>query len=351
MTALNLNALQVYTPATSGSYTFSVARDDIIRLAMLGIGALQEGENPTSQEISDCALRLNILVKQWMGDTDFSKGLKVWTRKRGELFMNLNQYTYQIGQSGRDNWVDSTSGLTYPTQFGQTSTTSSAAAGVTAIPVGAVSQFNINDYIGIQTGASSIYWTTVSSFNAVAGTVTIPSPGLPTGGVSVGAFVYNYSKKGIRPIRILTAVLRDQYSNDTPLRVMNLETYEALPNKTAPSSIGDPTAIFYEARYTQQSPNGQIYLDVGCPQDITKRIHAVYLAPVQDFLNPGDAPDYPQEWFRPLVLGLEQEIAGMFDCSFDDGPILQEALAIAQQGNPETSELYFEVNSDQPNGP
>ena len=42
---------------------------------------------------------------------------------------------------------------------------------------------------------------------------------------------------------------------------------------------------------------------VGGAQDVTKHLHVTYLAPTQDFVNPGDAPDYPQQWYRPLVLG------------------------------------------------
>jgi hypothetical protein len=350
MTALNLNAASANTPSTSGSYTFSVTRDQIIRLAMLDIGALQEGENPTAQEMSDCALKLNMLVKQWMGDTDFAPGLKVWTRKRADLFMNFNQFTYQIGQTGRDNWIESTTGLIYPQNYGQTTLSTTQAAGATVLPVAATSQLNVADQIGVQTGAQSIYWTTIAAIDSVALTVTIAAPGLPTGGAPFGAFIWNYTVKGIRPLRLISAVLRDQYQNDTPLRTMTVERYESLPTKTSPNSVGDPTAVFYEARYKQQSPNGQIYLDVGCPADITKHIHCVYLAPIEDFVNPGDAPDYPQEWFRPLVLGTGRDIAGMFDCSWDLGDSLTEAIAIARQGNPATTDAYFQVNGDDPYG-
>ena len=68
-------------PFTSGTWTFSVMRDDIIRHAMLDIGALDGEEVPTAQEITDCAFRLNMIVKQWMGNMDFAHGLKMWQRQ------------------------------------------------------------------------------------------------------------------------------------------------------------------------------------------------------------------------------------------------------------------------------
>lgn len=342
MTALNLSAITGSTPSTSGSYVFSITRDQIIRAMMLDIGALDPTEDPTAQEVSDCALKLNMLTKQWMGNSDFAPGLKVWTRKRAELFLGYSKYAYNLGQTG-DNWVDSTSLLTYPQVYGQTTLTANAAQGATSLSVAGNSQASIGDYLGVQVG-SDIYWTTVNALSA--GTIGIPSPGL-SGAALANAYVWNYTKKAVRPLRIIAAVLRDIYANDTPLTIIETpEVYEALPTKTASSNIADPTAIFYEPQFTTQSPNGVLYLDVGGAQDVTKHLHIVYLAPTQDFLNPGDAPDYPQEWYRALVLGLGRDCAGMFDCAWTSEleANFQDALAIARQGNPERSEAYFQVD-------
>lgn len=345
MTYLNVNALTANTPSTSGSYTFSVTRDQIIRQAMLDIGALAEGENPTAQETTDCAFKLNMLAKQWMGNTDFAPGLKIWTRKRADLFLQPNQYVYQVGQTGADNWIDSTTGLVYPNSYGQTTLTANAAQSATVLNVASNSQFNILDSIGIQIG-NGIFWTTI--INIGAGTVTIPSPGLSAAALA-NAYVWNYTTKGIRPIVLITALLRDIYANDTPLRIIQtVQTYEALPTKTAPSNVGDPTAVFYESRFKNQTPYGLLYLDVGGAQDVTKHIHCVYLSPVEDFVNPGDAPDYPQQWYRPLVLGLGREISGMFDCVWggDLEANFQDSLRIARQTDPENTDVFFQVDGD-----
>ena len=350
MTALNLNLLTGFTPSPSGAYGFSVTRDQIIRQAMLDIGALQEGEVPTAQETTDCAFKLNMMVKQWMGNTDFAPGLKVWTRKRADLFLDNARYLYNLGLTG-DNWVDSTTGLNYPQAYGQTTLTADAIAGATVLSVAATVQLNINDYLGILIGGN-IFWTTVA--NIGAGTVTIPAPGLPTGGAQANAYVWNYTTKAVRPLTLIACVLRDIYVNDTPIRLFRtVEEYEALPTKASPQNIADPTAVLYESQWKQQTQNGQLYLDVGGASDVTKHLHVTYLAPVQDFVNPGDAPDYPQEWFRPLVLGHGRDIAGMFDCAWTQEleANYQDSLQIARQGNPENSSVYFEVDGDDPYGP
>jgi hypothetical protein len=79
----------------------------------------------------------------------------------------------------------------------------------------------------------------------------------------------------------------------------------------------------------------------------------VYLAPVEDMVNPGDAPDYPQQWYRPLVLGHAKDIAPMFDCEWTKvmEANYEDSLAIARQADPETTDVFFEPNAEGPYGP
>lgn len=349
MTALDLSFLTANTPATSGSYTFSVTQFDVIKQAALDNGALAEGEELTAQEYTDCSRKLNMLVKQWMGNTDFAPGLKVWTRRRGTLFLGNKQYTYKLGQLG-DNWVESTTGLSYPVQYGQRTVATTTAAGQVVLPVSSITAININDYVGVLLG-SDIFWSRVQAINAVAPvsiTLSIPLPSIAQAGGA--SYVWNYTKKAVRPLTIITAVLRDVYANDTPLDFMTVQRYEALPTKVAPTNIADPTALLYESQFHNQQPNGRLYLDVGGAQDVTKVIHAVFLAPVQDLINPGDALDYPQQWYRALCWGLARDTCGMFDVPWTqvNEQNYMDSLAIARQADPETTDVYFEVNASNP---
>ena len=354
MTALNLNLLTANTPSTSGSYTFSVTQFSIIRQACVDIGAIDPQENLTAQEYADCSFKLNMMVKQWMGNNDFAPGLKIWTRKRADLFLGNTKFVYNLGQLG-DNWVDSTAGLAYPQAFGQTNVATTVAAGATVIPVASVSQMNINDFVGILLG-SDIFWTRITALNQAANppTFSIAAPGLPQGQQTSGvAFVWNYTNKGIRPLSIISCVLRDIYSNDTPMNYMTTERYESLPTKTAPTNIADPTAFLYESQFTNQQPNGLFYLDVAGAQDVTKHLHCVYLSPTQDLVNPGDAPDYPQQWYEPLCWGAGKRFAPMFDCEWTATmeQNYQDSLAIAKQADPATTDVFFEPNAESPYTP
>lgn len=349
MTALNLNLNVGSAPATSGTYVFSVTRDQVIRTAMLDIGALAEGDSPTGQEVSDMANLLNMIVKQEMGDVVRGTGLQVWTRKRAELFLGASKYLYNCGQSG-DNWCDSTAGLNYPYLYNQQQLTANAAAGASSFQVASVANYNINDYLGLVINGD-IFWTTVSAINVITNVVSIPNV-LPAAALT-NAYVWNYTNKGVRPLHIVSVVLRDIYANDTPIDTMTVERYEALPTKVAPTNIADPTSILYESAFQTQSPNGRLYLDVGGAQDVTKHLHVTYLAPTQDLNNPGDALDYPQQWYNYLSLKLGKRACPMFRCAWDATleSQLVDAEVIAKSGDPNTSEAYFQPNADSPYGP
>src|SRR5262245_58143387 len=87
---------------TSGSYNFSMTRNQVIAQAMKDARAIGFDQTPTDQEISDCSLKLNMLVKQWQGKSDFALGLKVYSRQRLTLFLAKGQQRYLIGPASTD---------------------------------------------------------------------------------------------------------------------------------------------------------------------------------------------------------------------------------------------------------
>lgn len=331
---------------TSGTYTFTVTRDDIIREALLNIGKLGASDILAPQDTTDCARKLNLMVKQWMGKTDFAPGLKVWTRQHCDLFLSSTHFQYALGPSG-DNWAAGVAAIT-GANYGQDQTTATTAAGsaVLTTGVGSTSNFTAGDFIVVQLTSGDIFSSTILSVSAGTGTVTMVSP-IPVGNsVAINAYIFNFTTKGQCPMEIQTAILRDTNYSDTPLNYMTLQTYEALPNKTQPGNLSDPAAVYYEATLT----NGQLYIDCGGAQDVTKHLHIVGLRPIQDFNNPTDTPDYSAEWFDALCWGLAMRIAPMYNAPWtSDMQLLHDsALAIARESNPETTEVYFQCNADQP---
>lgn len=330
--------------ATSGTWTFSVVRDDIIRQAMLFLGLLEESEVPTAAEVTDCARVLNMIVKQLAGGMDKAPGFKMFQRQRGALFLSTSRFAYQLGKTG-DEWAASCDGVGFPGLFGSSTLTANvAAAGVTIpIPASDTSQFSITDLVGILCG-SDLYWTTVAGVGASS--ITIPAPGLPAGGALAGNQVFVYTKNAQRPVEIVTALLRDINGTDTPLDRMTIEQYESLPTKVQPGFQQDPTAFYYEAQ--MQDNLGVFYIDCSGAQDVTKHIHVVYLRESMDFNAPGDAPEFPQEWFLHLCWELALQICGMFDADWtqDRAAAYQIATSRAREANSEVHSEFFQPNED-----
>lgn len=314
--------------ASSGSVDFSVNRDEIIKGALRAARIIGKDQTPDSTHISTGAEALNMIVKQWQGKADFAPGLKVWSRKTAYLFLQQGEHQYDLGPSG-DHWT----GTYYSTTLD-----AAEAASQTTLSVTSTTNMTNSDNIGIVLDDGSIHWSTISSFSA-GDTVTIAT-GLASAAAS-GNRVFWYTSKARRPLEILTAVLRDTSTQDSPMYPMSLEAFEGITDKTAD---GTPTYYHYEPMLT----NGRISIDVE-PEDVTKVVRIVFLGTIEDFDAATDTPDYPQEWFRALKFNLAIDLWN----EYKDGDPPQSlekraatALAIAQNTNPETSDLYFQPGLD-----
>ena len=77
--------------ATSGSTDYSQTRDDIIKRALRLIGALAQGESPTTDQVTEAAVALNGLVKAWEAD-----GMPLWAIKERTITLQATNNTYTL---------------------------------------------------------------------------------------------------------------------------------------------------------------------------------------------------------------------------------------------------------------
>lgn len=315
--------------ATSGTFAFTANRGQVIRAAMLSIGRLGDQESPTAQETSDCAFFLNALIKQWMGKTDFAPGLKVFTRRRGTLFLKNTTGPYIMGPSNTTGWTTETPVVTQTTVL--------AAAAATAVTVSNAAGIATGMKLGIKLDSGAVYWTAVSS---VAGNVVNFITGALPSQASSGSYVYSYTITGQKCLGVSAVVLRDNQMTDTPMTIMTSEQYDFLPNKMDPQNTGDPTSVYIE----NQRDYTYLYTDIAVAQDTSKYLVVTFLEPTQDVNQDSDEFEYPQEWFLALSWGLAKQICPMFSCVWT--PLMQEnfanALAIAGHKDAEVTSLHFQ---------
>jgi hypothetical protein len=74
--------------ATSGSTNYTTSRDNVITRALRIIGAIGQGETPSSTQLSEGAQALNDLVKEWNAD-----GMQLWK------YVSSSAITYVSGQA------------------------------------------------------------------------------------------------------------------------------------------------------------------------------------------------------------------------------------------------------------
>ena len=75
--------------STSGTYDYTITRDQLIKGALRLAGVIAQGETPTASQISDASETLNLMTKAWMAD-----GMPLWAIRTVTITPVANQNTY-----------------------------------------------------------------------------------------------------------------------------------------------------------------------------------------------------------------------------------------------------------------
>lgn len=274
--------------STSGSYDFTVTRDDIITDAYDEIGALEEGETPSADMTTSAARKLNIMVKAWV-----TKGHHLWALQDCVLFQVLSQQSYALGNAATDaNWCAWD-------DYAQTTLSAAAASGASSVSLTSATGFATGDKIGIVLDSGAIQWTTVT----IAGT-TGTLGAVTTGAAASGNVVFGYTNRIYRPLRVVKDTLfrRDINNNDTPITLIGMTEYEML---TAKTQTGKSIQAAYQPFLTSGRlwtwPTADLATDV---------LRFTVERAIQDFDLTTDNPDLPVEWSEALYLNLALRLAG-----------------------------------------
>lgn len=309
--------------ATSASSNFTVDRNEIIDLANEMAGVKGIGRVLSSESIERSNRLLNLIAKQWMGRADFAPGLKTWSRKRAYLFPQKDQSDYVLGATDHAT-----------ASYDETTLSAAEASGQTVLSVTSTSGMANSDNIGIIMDDNTIHWSTISSF--VADTSVTIADAIDDDAAS-GNTVYTYTTRITNPLEIISVRRRDTDNNETTVSKMTLAKYEEGLLKK--DNDGDPALYIYERGLT----TGTIRFDVQT-KTTSEIILLTYLRPIEDFDAATDSPDYPQEWFRPLVGQLSMDVATAHGRPVTNEMKLyrDEALSIAGNVDPDNEVVFFQ---------
>ena len=297
--------------ASTNSYNFVVTRDQLITDAHLHIGAIGEGESPTSSQVTEAARILNMLVK-----LRAAVGMPAWAMRRGVILPVTD--------------VSSVSTISHIVQEGsyvQTTISADEAASQTVLSVTSSTGMTGGDQVGIELTSGSMDWTTIVSVDS-ATQITITTA--LTGASASGSRVYAYTASADRiprPLRIIHANTLDLDTNTaSEIEIMDRETYYSQSNRT---SEGDPSALWYDQRLGTEVADptsattwyGTVFLWPRFQNGDTV-VEFTYQRPFQDFDAASDHPDFPQEFYLPLMLELAALISRKFGYPQDERTML-----------------------------
>lgn len=305
--------------STSGSYDFTVNRDEIIREASDLVGSFSQSETIPAAEIVSCARKLNLMVKALM-----AQGVHLWAMQEATLFLTVADGQYSIGPSG-DHCTNT---------YVQTTLSTDEATSSTSLGITSATGMSASDNIGIVLDDGTIHWTTISG---APGTTTTIATGLASA-ATAGNVVFAYTSKIQRPLRIETAYRRDINNSDVPLHIKSRAEYAELANKT---TEGKPVQLFYDPQLTTG------LLSVWPTPDLaTDVIRFWYERPLQDFDVLTDNPDFPIEWGEYLIYGLAVRMAPGWGVSLPEQQMLKayadEKLEIALGFDKENTSSFFQ---------
>jgi hypothetical protein len=304
----------------SASFNYSATAAQIIQRALEDIGVAVSGESIDSDDQSVALARLNDISKQWAFPSDGSPGLKVFLRKTIYLFLQKGTREYTVGPTGTAKVTES---------YSQTTISAAEAAGQTTLSVVSTTGMNTSDIIGIQLDDGTIQWTTISSTGA--GPTVVVGAAL-TGAAAAGNIVFWYTTVvGFAPIDILTAVLRDENTKDTPINVCTRETFKDFEEEGNKTTQSDPIAVLYEPGRV----NGKFTLDLTA-KVVDKVIRMIALSPADDLDSASDEVAYPQQWFAALEWELARRCASIFEKVWTNERQAnwEQATSIARGSNP-----------------
>jgi len=265
--------------ATSGSTNFSIDRDELIKESMEIINAYDPVSTLTADEINSTSRTLNIMLKAFQ-----SQGLHLWKQEEVHLFMEKGKIKYTLSTTGDNATISKT----------ETAMRVAGAALDTILEVDDTTGMVAGDFIGIEQDDGTMHWTTVDTVTD-ADTVVVT-----TGLVSVSAInrvIYFFTSKIPKPLRINNAFIRHHSStNDVELTIVSREEYWNLGVKTNASVVNqiyfDPRLLTSEVRVFPSPESTIDYLVLICH------------FPFEDFDTGADTPDFPQEWYEPVVWNL-----------------------------------------------
>lgn len=279
--------------ARSGVNTLTFTARDIVGRALLVCNARDVDQGLDNIDLQTSFEALNVLVKQKQIQQH------LWKKTEGVVFLDVGKTDYLLGPTG-DEACDFD-------DFIETTTDADEVATQTVISVTSTTGMNNSDTAGVMLDSGTRQWGTIS---AIDPGVSITVPALASAAAS-GNTVYTFTNLIPRPLRILpnSRFREASGASEIPINRWARKEYFDQPDKTSQGTVVNDyfQPVLDDSRYYvwQTAQNGD------------SLVRITYVRPLEIFVTTADDPDFPSEWFYPLVYSLAEVIAPEYKTSIE----------------------------------
>lgn len=279
--------------ATSGSVNYTETRDNVIRDALILLGAVYEDETINDSTLNFCNRMLNKMIKAWN-----AQGLHLWTYDEGVIVFDNDTVSYSLYDDTGTDTVFLASG------YVQTTFSADEAASQTILSVTSSTGMAASDVVLIELDSGSLHKTTIASVDS-ATQITVDDA-LASAAAS-GNFIYAYTAStdlldGVK--QVTNVRLRDSSGNDRTLTRLSREEYYNLNNKT---SEGTPSSFYVD--YERDDPVMYVWPE---PSSLREHLRFTFNKSIEDMDAGSNNFDFPQEWLEAITYNLAVRIAPGF---------------------------------------
>lgn len=307
--------------ATSSSFNLVATRDNIINEALRHLGVLEPGGSAASATATDVGITLNYMVKNWQ-----TRGFNLWAIERVYVFLQKDTSEYSLGTATGD-WHSTTENPA----SAYTTLLADHAKSATDIEVESSTGMATSDNILIVTDNDDLHATTIASV-VDSENITVAT-GIDAAAES-GNYVYHYTNKAERPMKILAAEIVDKPNTDDdgrltenshPIWTYSLKDYS---NQTVKSAEGQVNRIFYLPTVgTSPGPGSGTLFVWPQTDDVTDYLRLWVQRTIADFDAAANEADFPQEWYEPLAWNLALRLCPSYGVSSEVYNMIRDMAA------------------------
>lgn len=287
---------------------FAVTRNDVITEALEQLGALEEGETPSSDQITSLGRTLNMLIKMWQG-----QGVNLYAVRETFLFLFDGVFKYDQLDFNGTTGLDVDRKHVYVSDYEKVAFSESSTTVVLVnesfLTGNPVASAVIGDVIGIPLEDGTMHWAEISavgSSGSFSKSYTFASHALSsaTAPDTTKDLIVAITYPG-RPVKVLEAYLRQFYDDsDRSVDVLSMTDWAMLTNKNSSTTTGVNNIL-----YNREVTTGDLrtWGTIDTPYYCLGLVVQVPLLDIEsDASLLGSGFGIPQEYFAAFAMSLAE---------------------------------------------